>query len=529
MSHFLVHQLLTASASGTPDALAVVDPKTSLTYAELERESLRTTTALADLGVRPGDLVGISLEKTAAAVACVYGILRRGAAYVPIDPAMPRERVARILRHTEMRTVITSADKLASFAEARADAPLLSRALVASGEQRGAATEGLHVAELGGFEPDARASRDVTEGYLAYVLHTSGSTGQPKGVAITHRNCLAFVEPAAARFDIGPADRLACQAPLHFDLSVFDLYCAALKGAGVVIFPEYFSAFPKKMAQAIGAHGITVWNSVVSALALLVDKGRLGEHARDTLRAVIFSGERMPIPLLGRLRELLPHARLYNVYGQTEANSSLVHEIREVPSDPRAALPLGEPLPNFEVFLLAEDGEALEGLGATGELCVRAATVASGAYYRDEERSRMKFVADPVSRGSGMRVYRTGDLVERSMTGDLYFVGRRDDMVKTRGFRVELGEVEVALEQIAGVEEVAVVAIPDPSVGYELRAFLRLAEGAALTPAALTASLSDRVPSYMIPAKMEIVSELPRTSTGKIDKRALAAVGESGA
>jgi amino acid adenylation domain-containing protein len=519
---FLIHQLLLEAASRTPDAVALIDPKARLTYAELEHESLRAATALEAAGVGPGDLVGISMEKTATAIAAVYGILRRGAAYVPIDPAMPRARAELILAHTGLRTVITSADRVASFAESRAAAPRLEHAIVASGGQA-ASVDGLRVSELGAFTPEARAARDVTEGHLAYVLHTSGSTGQPKGVAISHRNGLAFVLPATERFVIGPTDRLACQAPLHFDLSVFDLYCAAHAGAGVVIFPEYYSAFPKKMSQAIAEHGVTIWNSVVSALALLVDKGKLAEHERSSLRAVIFSGERMPIPLLRRLHELLPTAKLFNVYGQTEANSSLVHEVESIPADDGAPLPLGRELPNFEVFLLGEGDRLVAGAGEPGELCVRAATVASGAYFRDAERSQGKFCLDPVLPESGMRVYRTGDLVRRDEHGDLFFVGRRDDMVKTRGYRVELGEIQTALDRIGAIAESAVLAIPNPSIGHELRAFVKLAPGATTTSAELAAELGRTLPPYMVPERIVVKDDLPRTSTGKIDKSALSA------
>lgn len=523
MTPFLVHQLLERSAQASPDATALIDPKVRLTYAELFQESTRVATALADLGVGPGDRVALSMEKSARAVASAYGIMMRGAAYVPVDPSMPRARAELILASTTARVVVTTADKLALFAEARSAAPELSRALVTSSrESMAAAAASLDSAALDDYQPDARARHDVTDGYLAYVLHTSGSTGKPKGVALTHRNCLAFVEPATARFAIGPKDVLACQAPLHFDLSVFDLYCAALAGAAVVVMPEYFSAFPKKMSQAIAKHGVTIWNSVVSALALLADKGDLGGVDRDSLRAVIFSGERMPIPLLRRLRELMPRAGLYNVYGQTEANSSCVHEVAEIPADDGAALPLGKTLPNFEVFLLDQDNRVMLEPESAGELCVAAATVASGAYYRDPERSADKFVIDPRVPESKLLVYRTGDLVRREASGDLYFAGRRDDMIKTRGFRVELGEVQAALDRIAGILESAVVAVPHPAITNELVAFLTLEAQSDLTRADIEARLATALPAYMVP-RIEIGTDLPRTSTGKIDKSALVA------
>ncbi|NUO54029.1 MAG: amino acid adenylation domain-containing protein [Polyangiaceae bacterium] len=525
MRPYLIPQLLDRAVERTPHAVALVEPKkgaTPWTYADLDRESLRVATALAELDVGPGDLVGICMEKTVTAVAGVYGILRRGAAYVPIDPSMPRPRAEKILANAGIAVTITTPDRLGFFDEARAQAPALSRVLVTGAVPDGAPT-GLTTASLASFAPELRSIRHVTGGYLAYVLHTSGSTGQPKGVAITHDNCLAFVEPATSRFSITAADRLACQAPLHFDLSVFDLYCAALAGAAVVILPEHFSAFPKKMTQAIADHGVTIWNSVVSALALLADKGGLADAKRDSLRAVIFSGERMPIPLLRRLRDILPAAKLYNVYGQTEANSSLVEEIGDIPNDDGASLPLGRPLPNFETFLIDEAGKVIDDAEATGELCVRAGTVASGGYLRDEGRSKEKFILDPRLPETGMRVYRTGDLARRDASGELTFAGRRDDMIKTRGYRVELGEVQAAFDRVAEIVESAVIAVPNPAIGYELRAFVQLSPTATLTPAEIASRISEGLPAYMVPERIEVRDALPRTSTGKIDKKALAA------
>ncbi len=522
MTAFLVHQLLERSAEASPDATALIDPKARLTYAELLRESTRVATALADLGVRPGDRVALTMEKSARAVAAAYGVMMRGAAYVPIDPSMPRARAELILASTGAQVVVTTADKLPLLGEARGAAPELSRALVMSGQPT-ASGGPLAAFAVDAYEPDARARLDVTDGYLAYVLHTSGSTGRPKGVAITHRNCLAFVEPATRRFGITAADVLACQAPLHFDLSVFDLFCAALAGASVVVMPEYYSAFPKKMAQAIAQNRVTIWNSVVSAIALLLDKGDLAGVARDSLRAVIFSGERMPIPLLRRLRDVLPGAALFNVYGQTEANSSCVHEVTEIPADDGAALPLGLPMPNFEVFLLDENSLVMLEPEATGELCVAAATVASGGYFRDPERSAQKFVVDPRIPDSKLLVYRTGDVVRREASGALYFAGRRDDMIKSRGFRVELGEVQTALDRVPGILESTVVAIPHQSITNEIVAFLRLEPGASLQPPDVASLLAASLPAYMVPDPIVICDELPRTSTGKVDKATLVA------
>ncbi len=527
MRPFLLHQLLFAQADRTPDAPALIEPKTTLSYAALSERVRALAAVLAQAGVGPGDLVGLWSEKTSAAVAALYAISACGAAYVPIDPAVPRARAALVLSNVGARVIVTTQDRL----------PLL-REMLSQGENhslRGVVlldgdapldSGGLTVLSARTGDAARFVARDVTDSYLAYVLHTSGSTGVPKGVAISHRNAFAFIEPAADYFAIERQDRLGCQAPLHFDLSVFDLFCAAHAGAAVVLFPEYFSAFPSKMAKAIDEHGVTVWNSVVSALALLFDKGKLDACSLASLRAVVFSGERMPMPLLRRIRARLPQAALYNVYGQTEANSSMAHLVRDLGEDVQA-LPLGETLPNFETFLIDEQGHVLGEAEAQGELCVRAATVAAGGYLRDEERSRDKFVLDPARPETGMKVYRTGDLARREASGQMFLVGRRDNMVKTRGFRVELGEIEVAIERVVGVGEVAVVAVPDPAIGHALVAYVEPTDGAGTgLEAEITSALGSKLPAYMVPGRVVVRAGLPRTSTGKLDRKALAAAEE---
>lgn len=521
MHPFLLHHLLLESATRFPEQPAVVEPKRSVTYAELAESSARLAAALADAGVRPGEPVALWSEKTCSSIGAVYGISRRGAAYVPIDPAVPPARAAWSTARVGARAVVTTPSRVEIFYGLKRAGELPSlESLVVLGAADSLGPE-LRVLDATAPRP-AVADARATGGYLAYVLHTSGSTGAPKGVAITHDNALAFVEPAADFFGIQPVDRLACQAPLHFDLSVFDLYCAASRGATVVSLPEYLTAFPKKMAQFVAQSGVTVWSSVVSALGLLVDKGLAPDARLETLRAVLFSGERMPIPLLRRVRDKAPNAVLYNVYGQTEANSSLVHRVSSIPDDDAASLPLGEPLPGFEVFLLDDEGQLLTTPGDVGELCVRAGTVASGAYFRAPELSRDKFVQDPVLPDTGATVYRTGDRVKRTTEGELLFAGRRDNMIKSRGYRVELSEIEVALEGVDGVVEVAVVAAPSAEIGHTLHAYVQTAPGSDLDGPRLEQALRDQLPAYMVPETIEVRAELPRTATGKIDRRALA-------
>jgi len=483
-----------------------------LSYRALDEQSDRAARVLRSMGTRPGQPVGLCMDKSPDAIVAALGVLKAGACYVPLDPFSPVARSAPIVRACEIRIIVTRANRTETLAAELRSEPQGAPSLQA-------------VIAPGAWETtdDDAPLPQVTESHLAYILHTSGSTGVPKGVAISHRNALAFVEMAGDYFGIGPEDRLAGHAPLHFDLSVFDLYCALRAGASVVLIPEYFGAFPKKMVKAIAEHQITVWNSVVSALTLMLDRGKLERESAATLRTCIFSGELMPMRTLRALRTVLPDARLYNVYGQTEANSSLVHPVTELPTGDDARPPIGRVFPNFDVFARTENGEPVEGGSQVGELHVAGPTVARG-YFGDPERTSERFVQDPREPSSGAIVYRTGDLVRQDSEGAWHFVSRVDNLIKTRGYRVELGEIELALAQQPGIAGAVVVAIPDDSIGHRLVGVVvpdPTADQPAPDPASLLQKLAARLPKYMVPESLRVLPELPTTSTGKPDRKLL--------
>ncbi len=517
MSVYLLHQLLDEAAARGPSRIAVRGPKDATTYEQLAARATSLAGALVAAGVRPGDPVALTLTKSADAFAAVYGILASGACYVPIDPFAPATRAAAILRGCDIRVWVTSPDKLASLVSVAAvEAPSLRLALLTEAAEHAPAIEA-HAWDAAGSAP---LPAQLTDTHLAYVLHTSGSTGVPKGVAISHRASLTFVEMATRFFAIGPDDRLVSHAPLHFDLSVFDIFCAAAAAGSIVYLPEFYAAFPKKMAQAIAEQRITVWNSVVSALTMMLDRGKPGTFDLSSLRLALFSGELMPTSALRRLMTALPHAELYNIYGQTEANSSMYYRVGTLPADAAWRLPIGRPFPNFNVFALDASGQPIEHPGLEGELYIRSGSVAAG-YWRDPVQSREKFLSDPLLPESGGRVYRTGDLVSRDAEGNWTFVGRRDNMVKSRGYRIELGEIELALHACAGVDRAAVVAIADDVIGNRLVAFVSACDGARLAEETLSADLRQRLPKYMVPEVVEIHDSLPQTSTGKVDRKRL--------
>lgn len=515
-----LQDLLVSAAREFPSKVAIIGQDSELTYAELHRRSAALAQELLAAGIKPGTPVGLSMPKSADAVIAAYGIMMAGACYVPIDPAAPAERAVRIAENVELQTIVTTADRLGTLVNAIAAArgPVVALTPTEPPDELGFDSEVLY------WYADKTRTCELpaSDGsQLAYILHTSGSTGLPKGVAISHENSLAFVNAVAEFFTVTSDDRLCSQAPLHFDLSVFDLYVACRQGAAIVLIPEYYSAFPKKMVAAIEEHKITVWNSVVSTLTLMMESGRPEQGTLTSVRVVLFSGETMPIKYLRMLRTHMPNAELFNGYGQTEANTSTCYRIDEIQDNDDWRIPIGRPFPGFEVFAIDDNGRLIDQAGVEGELYVRAGTVAQG-YWNNPSETAQRFVTDPRTNDDETLVYRTGDRVRLDDNGDFLFVGRVDNMIKSRGYRIELGDIDQALLSCPEVAAAAAIAIPDPVIGNRIVAFVNAATDCQPDEASILSRCKSQLPPYMLPETVHIRTELPRTSTGKINRLLLA-------
>lgn len=522
---FLLHQLLTESAERNPSQTAVVGPGGSLTYEQLERLSNQIAYQLREDGVRPGDRVGLLLDKRVEGVAALLGIQKAGAAYVPVDPFSPPLRAAYILSNCAVRALVSASHKISKMPAEFLSSTSLESLILMNDAAAAAAPDlpaRLRISTLDqvrATQPDSHLDVPITDNYLAYILYTSGSTGEPKGVMISHLNSLTFVSWCYDTFGVRPEDRVSSHAPFHFDLSVFDLYCTLKAGATICLVPYSAAAFPAELARWISDNAISVWYSVPSALIQLVEHGQLNQHSYDRLRTVLFAGEVFPIKYLRRLVEALPKLNYYNLYGPTETNVCTYYQVQPCDLDEARTRPvsIGKACANTEVVAINDCGEVAT-VDEEGELHVRSGTVMKGYWGRPQDTAKV-VVPHFLNPEYSDVLYRTGDIVRLMPDGNYEYIGRRDKMIKSRGYRIELGEIEAALYAHSDVLEAAVIAVPDEKIGARIKAFVVVQDG--LSRADLEKFCSLRLPSYMMPEVLEMRSQLPKTSTGKIDKTTL--------
>jgi amino acid adenylation domain-containing protein len=512
---YLLQQLLRQAASRFPENTAAWAQNRTITYRQLDAQSSQLAHLLRAHGVSKGDRVGLYFSKSIESLVSIFGVLKAGAAYVPLDPQAPVRRVEYIAQNCSIRALITTQEKLQGLSGGLLGDGRFTVLLDGAGPNSDESVSWESLCEFSEQEPPQQS----VESDLAYILYTSGSTGDPKGVMISHRNALTFVDWCAETFQIRPEDRLSNHAPHHFDLSVFDIYNAIEAGASVHMIPEEVALFPASLASFIEEHGLTVWYSVPSALILLLQRGNLDEHPLKCLRLILFAGEPFAMKYLRQLAQIIPDADLYNLYGPTETNVCTYHLVDRAVLPSLDRLPIGKACENTYVFAVNESGQVVE-FGQAGELYVRGPSVAKG-YWGDPEKTAKAVLPNRFQPNFSENIYRTGDLVTMDSQGDYSYLGRRDSMIKSRGYRIELGEIETALYAHEEVKEAAVVAIPDQEIGNRIKAFVCMLPSGRLTKADLQAHCASRIPKYMVPEAFEFCDSLPKTSTGKIDRRRL--------
>ncbi len=515
-----LHETFTRTAAAWGGRTAVVEPgRGEIDYAGLAGLAGRVRDRLVALGVRRGDRVGLYLPKSIDGVAAMLGILQAGAAYVPVDTGAPAPRCAYILQHCDVRLVVAEAglaDRVRPELDALGARPgWLVVEAPGGGHGLAAALDRLDAASPAPAAPVQYPAGDE----IAYILYTSGSTGRPKGVTLSHENAVSFVDWCSATFAPAADDRFSSHAPFHFDLSILDVHVPLHHGARLVLISEESGKDAMHLASLIASQRISCWYSAPSILALLAQVGRLEEHDARSLRLVLFAGEVFAVKHLRALTARWPHPRYFNLYGPTETNVCTFHEVPlPVPDERTAPYPIGTVCSHLRARVVDDAGRDVDA-GAEGELCISGRGVMLGYWAQPELDARAFLVGD-----DGTRWYRTGDIVVESAGVGYTYRGRRDRMVKRRGYRVELGEIEAGLYRHAQVREAAVIALPDEEAGVRIRAFLAARGGARPSLIEMKRFCAANLPMYMIPDQFSWCDELPKTSTDKIDYQRLKAL-----
>ena len=526
----LLQNWITRQAESRPDARCIVFGNDSLTYSQLDRQSNQLAHLLRNAGCRKGDRVCILMPKSPEAILSMIGALKAGCMHVPIDPASPAARVARILESCENRVILAAGPVTPLLDELFADERFRGRIRVGWLDAEKLASDScqpaftprdLQSASAHALAPECDANDP------AHILFTSGSTGQPKGVVITHSNVIAFVAWALEHFGIDHTDRFSGHTPFHFDLSTFDIFGTFAAGAELHLVPPGVALLPPKLVEFIRSSELTQWFSVPSVLNYIAKFNALRQGDFPSLRRVLWCGEVLPTPALIYWMNRLPHVRFTNLYGPTEATIASSHyDVPSCPHDPQQQIPIGRACAGEELLVLDEDlGRALP--GRTGHLYIGGAGLSPG-YWRDPQKTAAAFIPDPrvsdasnngSSPAANRRLYRTGDLAWEDESGCVYFVGRADTQIKSRGYRIELGEIETALNSCYALQESAIVAVQAESFGGWMICCAYVPRGGtSVTQALLRRHLEKLLPAYMLPVRWMQHPALPKNANGKVDR-----------
>ncbi|UWP80112.1 amino acid adenylation domain-containing protein [Dactylosporangium fulvum] len=501
----LPHELVAANARRHPDREAVIAADRRLTYGELHRRATRVARTLRDAGAGPGRLVAIVMEKGWEQFVGVYAVLTAGAAYLPIDPATPDERLEYLLRDGEVDLVLTQ-----STVDRRLRWPASVRRIPVDAFD--------DATDDGAAAGDAPLPTAQQPADLAYVISTSGSTGRPKGVMVDNRGLLNAVLDLNRRFGIGPGARSLAVSGLHFDASVFDVFGPLIAGGSVVVPAPADRPDPGHWAELMRRERVTCWLSVPALMEMLVGHlERSGHRPLPSLRLALLGGDWIPLDLPDRLRRLAGRVQVVSIGGPTETICvSVLYPIG--PVDPAwTSIPYGRPTSNQHYYVLDEHLRPRPAW-VPGQICIGSAVGLARGYWRDPDRTRDRFLTMP---DTGERIYASGDIGRYRPDGTLEILGREDFQVKIQGYRIELGEIDAALARHPDVERVAVVASRSSGGAHRLVAFVVPKGSARADPEQLRAFLRRTLPAYMVPSRLRTVEALPLTANGKVDRLAL--------
>lgn len=514
--HYLITHSLEKSAQKFPEKEAFKCLNKTLTYNELNKKTDQLALQLIKSGVQKGDRVGVYLNRCIETPLAIYGIMKAGAAYVPLNPNAPTAHTSYVINDCGIKHIVSNPTQKKGLAKVLSEKVEVNTIIGLSTDWVTPTISWSKVFELKGSpEP----SLPLMEDDLAYILYTSGSTGKPKGIMHTHHSGLSYARLAIELYGLSRNDRFANHSPLHFDISTFCYFASPYLGASTVILTDAHTKMPASQAQLIEKENITVWYSVPLALLQMIQNGLLKERNMISLRWVLFAGEPFTTKHLRTLMQLWPVSKFSNIYGPTELNQCTYYNVPEPPKtdDP---IPLGKFWGNTHGLILDENDREVA-FGEIGELVVRSPTMMHG-YWNKPELNETCFFHRITPSGIKEMYYRTGDLVRVDEFGDFVFLGRKDRQIKIRGYRIELDEIANVLLQHTYVVEAAVFTVKNLDGETAISAQVILGTGKNTSPEELKIFISALLPAYSVPEEVVIAEAFPRTATGKIDHLKLA-------
>lgn len=513
MHGFLIQSALEHYAVVTPEHPALSLQGTEMSYRELDSRSNQLARMLLQQGVHTGDRVGIFMHKSLELGVAIYAVVKAGCVFVPLDPFMPVDRLALILGDCGIEHIV-SCDALApALSEIHHD-----RELRIYGIEEETPFRQVSWPEIGKL-PVESPNTVLIDQDLGYIMYTSGSTGVPKGMMHTHLGCLTYARWGAKHVRMESQDRVASHAPLHFDLSIFDFFSTAIAGATVVLVPETVVKFPASWTKLIESERISVVFTVPYTLMTMLTQGALEKRNLKSLRWILFGGEPYPPQQLRALMLTLPETRFTNVYGPAEAPCCTCHDVQIPEEFSEEPVSIGTVSANSTDIIVDTEGNDCD-VGVPGELCIRSTTLTRGYWKRPDLNAQVYLFRE--THGPFPHVFfRTGDRVVREENGLLKFIGRIGRMVKTRGHRVELDEIEVILSSLDDVTEAASFTVPDGLGSVVVLAAVTLKDGATSDESSLLQFARSKLPPYAVPRRIYVLVSMPHTSTGKIDRREL--------
>lgn len=500
------------SARLHPDRLAFCCGQDSLSYNELNVKTKQVATYLINAGVQKGDRIGIYMDRCIETAIAVYGIMKAGASYVPLDPSAPHSRTSFLVEDCEIKHLLTT-KKQDKRILAIIDLQPNIKSII--GNTLSLAIPTISWKEIFEISITDYKPVKILESDLAYIMYTSGSTGTPKGIMHTHHSGLTFAKLSSQVYGLNFEDRVANHAPLHFDISTFGYFSAPLASATTVIIPDAYTKLPASLSTLMEKEKITIWYSVPLAIVQLLFNGVLEKRDLSSLRWVMYGGENFVPKYMTSLMKIWPDATFSNVYGPAEVNQCTYFHI-ENPPNSNDQIPIGKIWGNSTHKIIDANGAEVK-KGSSGELIVRTATMMKG-YWNNPKLTKKSIFKETIAPGIENVFYKTGDMVREDENDNLIFLGRNDRQIKIRGYRVELDEVESVLSRHNEVREVAVIINEKEDESKEIIAVVILKSGATETSESLIAYCRTSLPNYAAPGQIYFLSEFPRTSSGKIKR-----------